>query len=118
MYNEIPARDNFGNLDIVHTLRKNDNTKQNYLVLPRNKVAPLKVVIQTYKTVARYGVKIIYLSAELSSIIRQYITEKKLTTKLFPTNAKGLTKFITTMNNKLGISGGINTVRNMYASTI
>ena len=118
LYSEIPARDNFGNLEIVPTLRQNDNTTDNYIVVPRNKIAPLKVVIQTYKTIARYGKKIIYLSPELSTMIRQYIITNSLTDKLFPKNGKGLTAFITKMNKQVGLSGGINTLRKMYASTV
>lgn len=117
LYSEVPARDNFYDLEIIPSVRKNDKSFQNYLVLPRNKTAPLKVVIQSYKTIARYGVKTITLSPELSMLIRQYIISKNLTTHLFPENKKGLTAYITAMNKRINVVGGINTLRKMYATT-
>ena len=117
LYQEVMGRDNFAGLEIIPSVRKNDNSLQNYLVLPRNKNSPLKVVIQSYKTLARYGVKTITLSPELSTLIRQYITSKNLTTHLFPENSKGLTAYITTMNKRINVVGGINTLRKMYATT-
>ena len=117
LYSEVPARDNFGDLEIVPTLRKNDNSIQNYLILPRSKTAPLKVVIQTYKTIGKYGIQNIKLSPELSTLIREYIITNGLTDKLFPRNSKGLTAFITSMNKKIGVESGINTIRKIFAST-
>lgn len=118
LYGEVVARDNLGDLEIINAMRSKDNTTQNYLILPRSKTAPLKVVIQAYKTVRFYGVKTITLSPELSTLIRQYITKNKLTTKLFPSNQRGLSQFIGKMNRKVGLSGSINTIRQMYATTI
>lgn len=117
MYNEIPARDTFGDLEIIPSVRKNDTTIQNYLVLPRNKNTPSKIIIQSYKTIARYGIKNIQLTTELSSIIRKYILCNSVTTKLFPNNSEGLTQVISKMNNKINVSGGINTIRKIYVPT-
>lgn len=118
LYSEVVARDNFGNIEIINTVREKNTLTQNYMVVPRSKNSPVKVIIQSYKTIRFYGIKTITLSNELSTLIRQYITLNGLTTKLFPTNTKGLSQFIGIMNRKIGVSGSINTLRQMYATTI
>ena len=118
LYSEVVARDNFGNIEIIDSPRQKNKLTDNYIVVPRSKTAPVKVIIQSYKTIRFYGVKTITLSTDLSNLIRQYITKNGLTKKLFPTNTKGLSSFVGTMNRKIGVSGSINTLRQMYATTI
>ena len=84
MYAEVPARDNFYNLEIISSLRKRTTSLTNFVVVPKSVKIPVKIIIQSYKTVNRYGVRTIVLSPELSTLIRNYIKKYDLTELLFP----------------------------------
>ena len=114
IYNEVTARDNFGGLIIVTTLRKNDDTLNNYLVVPRSKNTSCKIVLNSYKTDARYKQMSVVLTKYLSRLIRDYIDKHKLTDELFPNNNnRGLSGYITQMNKSVGLKGSINLIRHM-----
>ena len=118
MYAEVPARDNFYNLEIISSLRKRTTSLTNFVVVPKSVKIPVKIIIQSYKTVNRYGVRTIVLSPELSTLIRNYIKKYDLTELLFPQNTAGLSPYIGTMNRKIGVNGSINKIRQMFATTI
>ena len=113
LYNEMTARDNFSGLIIVTTLRKNDDTLNNYLVVPRSKNTSCKIVLNSYKTDARYKQMSIVLTKYLSKLIRDYIEKHKLTDALFPNSNRGLTGYITQMNKAIGLKGSINLIRHL-----
>ena len=115
LYDQVTCRDNFGNLEIIPSMRTNDNTTQNYLIVPRSKTAKYKIVIQTYKTMRLYGVMTITLTAGLTELIKKYIEKHKLTTHLFHVK-NGLSGFITAMNKKIEVKGSINYIRHSKVS--
>ena len=117
IYQSVPARDNFGSLEILPSMRKNDNSTDNLLIVPRSKNAPLKIVIQQFKTIGKYGVMTFVLPDDLSTLIRKYIIKNSLTTRLFPDNNSGLSGFISKMHKKIDVVGSVNTLRKMSVST-
>ena len=118
LYNEATLRDNFSGLEILPTEHKNDNSITNFIIVPINKDTPCKLIINSYKTQKKYGQMVVELSPYLSSLIRKYIANNYLTTHLFNSNKQGLTSFVSTMNKKIGISGGISMLRQMKISQL
>lgn len=117
MYNEVVARDNFGSLVIIPNLKDVVNKSQNYLIMPSNIELPMKMVLQKYKTVGSKEGMTFTLTQHLSNILRYYILNHKLTDKLFPEIKNGLlSAFITSMNKKIKIDGGINYIRHSKVS--
>lgn len=111
LYNESTLRDNFSGLEILPTQRKNDDSITNFIIVPRSKTQPCKLIINSYKTQKKYGQMVVELSPYLSNLIRKYIANNYLTTQLFNSNKQGLTPFVSTMNKKVGLKGGISTLR-------
>ena len=70
LYNEVTARDNFGELFIANTPQQISPNKK-YLLVPRKGL--LTVILQTYKTSKRYGKVVVPLSNELSLLFRNYL---------------------------------------------
>ena len=118
LYNESTMRDNYSGLQIIPTQRKNDDTITNFVIVPRSKSQPCKLVINSYKTQSKYGTMEVELSSYLSGLIRAYIDKNDLTTHLFNTNKQGLTTFVTNMNKKVGLKGGISLLRHMKVSEL
>lgn len=78
LYEEVNARDDFY-LELVDSIDKTlDNLNQNYLVVPPNVGDRLIVVLNKFKTVGIYHEKRYDLTAELSSEIRDYISDNQL----------------------------------------
>ena len=113
LYFEVPARDNFY-LYIIEREAQSTNMKRNYLVNPHT--GNCVVILNVYKTVNLYETYRRQLSIGLSKMIRGYMVAKKLTydNHLFPGK---LNKFITAMNLKVGVAGGVNLIRYMISST-
>ena len=117
LYNEVIARDNFGSLIIVPNLKSVVNKSQNYLIMPSNMETPMTLVLQKYKTVGTTGGMTFVLSQYLSNLLRYYILNHKLTGRLFPEPNNGLlSSFVSSMNKKIRITGGINYIRHSKVS--
>jgi hypothetical protein len=111
LYSDIPVRDNFGSLRIIDTLDEDDG-KGNFLL--RNCE---HIILNNYKTKNVYD-KIVYdLSAELGSLLTDYIDACEIKDFLFPEhNKKGLSSFVISMNRKIGLKISMNTLRKMKVS--
>ena len=126
MYNEIMARDNYGNLKIlVHDRTddqlKDENSTDNYLVVGRTGTK-VKVILTNYKTQIRYGIIRDSFSAETSTLIRNYMERNGIKSGdyLFG-NGKRLSTFVGTMNRKISIPKGqqaINYIRHSKKTEI
>lgn len=117
MYNEVIARDNFGSLVIIPNLKSAVIKSQNYLIMPSNIESPMRIILQKYKTVGNSGGITFTLTQHLSNLLRYYILNHKLTDKLFPEVKNGLlSAFVSSMNNKIKVEGGINYIRHSKVS--
>ena len=117
LYNEVTARDNFGELFIANTPQQISPNK-NYLLVPRKGL--LTIILQKYKTSKRYGKVVVPLSNELLQLFRNYLGDNVVAgQRVFPEYNNGLTDFIGKMNRKIGIpSGSINYIRQSKISEI
>jgi len=126
LYREITLRDDFI-LKIVastsHTrlvpegrTKNADSIDDNYIVVPKKD--SLTIIINNYKTSDKYGQIKAKLSINLSKLIRNFIKVEKLKYDDYLFGSKNLTQFVTKMNKKIGISGGINNYRKMSVSDL
>lgn len=117
MYNEVIARDNFGSLVIIPNLKSAVIKSQNYIIMPSNIESPMRIILQKYKTVGNSGGITFTLTQHLSNLLRYYILNHKLTDKLFPEVKNGLlSAFVSSMNDKIKVEGGINYIRHSKVS--
>jgi hypothetical protein len=126
MYNEVMARDNYGNLKIlVHDKTEEqlkDEGTDNYLVVGRTGTK-VKVILTDYKTQKRYGIIRDTFSTEVSTMIRKYMEHNGIKSGdyLFTDKSKKLSGFVGAMNRKIGIEKGkqaINYIRHSKKTEI
>jgi hypothetical protein len=110
LYDELTVRDDF-QLKIVSNVNDMTDDKANYLLLPKS--GYLKITTNTYKTETKYGVINHTCSKTLSSQIRHYLTNNKLTIGDYLFGNKKLTQFVSSQNPYIGIKGGVSLFRNM-----
>jgi len=127
LYREITLRDDFI-LKIVSSTKNADSIDDNYIVVPKKD--SLTIIINNYKTSDKYGQIKAKLSINLSKLIRNFIKVRASGTSSGSQNveklkyddylfgSKNLTTFVTKMNKKIGISGGINNYRKMSVSDL
>lgn len=115
LYQQIPARDNFGDLEIVSEAHLDAQSKSNYLIL--KETGRLRVVILDHKTRNLYDGDLgAELSLLLSNIIRNYILKHKLRLHhyLFG-DGKKLSGFVKDTLKEVGYTGlTINSIRGIY----
>ena len=115
LYKEVTLRDNFI-LKIISSSKEATDEKENFIVIPKK--GNLILIINKYKTVEKYGVIKVKLSKELSNLIKNYINREKLVIGDYLFGDKPLTSFVSSMNKKIGVTGGISLYRQMSVSTL
>ena len=83
LYSELPLRDNFGKLHIVHKQSDVDDNGD-YILIPSKGKG--RVFIRHYKTVGKYGPFEEQLSDPLTNLVRSYIKNNRLVEYLFNKN--------------------------------
>ena len=124
LYSEAALRDNFSKLEIFNGTVKDfkaiDDKITNYIIIP--KTGAMSLNMNKYKTVKKYGVLEIKLSAALSSVLRNYIKEHKIKDYLFGNNKTGLSSYISKSLDEANIkrdkNQAINYLRHMKASQL
>jgi len=116
LYNLSGFRDDLI-LQIVANPKQTD-LKNNFIVIPTTKTKNLSIELNVYKTSGKYGQDIIPIPSPLSKIIRKYVDEKDLDYRDYLFGKKGLSSFIKTFNNKLGLKISINNLRQMKVSSV
>ena len=115
LYNELTCRDDYGGL-IIKRISPYDNGVDDFICIDKRKTNCF-IVLNTYKTSNIYGKIVRTFSHELCSLIVNYIERNRLADYLFYEEVEsGLGKFITDMNKKVGVDGGINAIRHMKVS--
>ena len=125
MYNDVMARDNYGNLRILSTNKDDDTLKHdkkdelNYLVVGRGD-SKVKVILTQYKTDKKYGIIRQEFSDKTSALIRAYMARNgiKPNDNLF---GGKLSTFIKAMLRKIGITegrGAVNYIRHSKKTQI
>ena len=112
LYNEVTIRDDFI-LKIVE--KKPKSTDANYLVLTKNNY---KLVINTYKTMKKYGSFEVKLTKSVTKLISDYMKSNNLKVGDYLLGDSKLSTYISTKNKEIGISGGINMYRHMTITSV
>ena len=115
LYFEVTARDDYV-LDIVPAIKDANNSDVNYIVV--TKKGNLTLIINEYKTSAKYGQIKVKLSSALSKMIRNYMESENLTYSDYLFGDKNLSSFVSKNNKKLGINDGTNYYRHMSSTDI
>ena len=115
LYLQIPCRDDLY-LTVVPTLAASKkDTKKNYCIVPRGNGA-CKVILNVYKTSAKYGDLTYDLDMKLSELIREWIAKHEIATGAPLWKDISLSSFVSKMNKKIGIQGSINYLRHLAIS--
>jgi len=76
------------------------------------------LIINQYKTSAKYGQIKVKLSLPLSNLIRKYIEKEGLLNGDYLFGDKNLTSFVSKMNKQIGVKGSISYFRQMSVSDL
>ena len=115
LYNELTCRDDYGDMRILRIIPY-DNGSDNILFIDHRK-EKCHITLNRYKTSNIYGKIIRRLSPELCSLIVSYTDRNLLLGFLFPEEIEtGLGTYITNMNKKIDIDGGVNYIRHSKVS--
>ena len=115
LYYEDGFRDDL-QLKIVRT--EKGEPLGNLLVVPDDETKPLRILLQAYKTSARYGPKKVTLSNGLSKLIKQYIAQNEIPFDSYLFGNKSLSRFVSDMNKQMDLKITINTLRHMGIASI
>ena len=116
LYDQVPVRDNLGNLNIVDNMKDVINMKMNYIVIPRAPT-PSTVVLNVYKIADKYETQKYKLDSKLTNSLRNYISNNAVVDKILFKTARQkttdikLSGFLSNMNKKLEIKGAVNFTR-------
>ena len=120
-YKNAPMRDDFAGLVVIPSIRKNENSNTNYVIVPRQENQKCTLVIQKYKTDKLYGILKFQLDDKTTSLLRNYIKKHKIEYdgKLFPEYSKdSMSSYVSSFMKKCGYTGegGINFLRHAIAT--
>jgi len=107
IYDELTVRDNFI-LKIVKSKAEMSDDKINYLLINKTN---MKIIINSYKTDAKYGTITHSCSKSLYTQLKKYIADNNISDYLF--GEKPLSAYVSTNNLKINVVGGINVYRHM-----
>jgi len=101
LYRETKARDDL----ILKIVRSGDDADgdDNYLIIGKGPQA--NVVIKSYKTIKKYGEFDVKLSNSLTSLIRKYLKDNKISYNDYLFNTKSLSVIVSRMNKAIGVTG-------------
>lgn len=116
LYKEIKARDDL----ILKVVKSKAEVidDDNYLIITEKPNAD--VVINSFKTISKYGEFEVKLSPELTSLIRKYIKNNKIKYNEYLFKTKSLSVTVGRMNKKLGVIGygAVNVFRKMLETDL
>jgi len=113
LYSELTCRDDYGRLIIIDDTKKATGNK-NYIFVGKRDV---KIILNQFKTDKVYKKIQSKLSYELANKIKSYISANgmNINDELFPYD--NMSPIICDINKKIGVEGGINTLRRIAIKT-
>lgn len=118
LYRQFSARDDF-QLVIVSSIEEATDFNTNYFIT-NGKTFPkdhqYTILLRNFKTNNLYKPIEFTINSDLSRVINEYMIAHQLREGNYLFGDKKLTKYISEMNKKIGVIGGINTYRHMAVS--
>ena len=113
LYDEIPCRDDFQNISYKteYNPRMLDTNIQNFMVIPKEANAPVRVVITDFKTKNKYPPINKELPIPLSNEIRTYVKDKNIPLNGPVFGVSPLSAFMSKLNDSVDVKGSINILR-------
>lgn len=113
LYQELTARDDFGQLLVTPTYKRSISTYNYIVVRPHH---PVEVILNQYKTCKKYGEMKVTLTTAISRKIKKYINQNSIQygDYLFPQSR--LSGVVSAILQRCGLTGGISTLRRMIVS--
>ena len=115
LYEVFTCRDDYGGMIIIDNKNQN-NQESNYLLKEKNKYT---IILNSYKTSVDGDPTIFHLKLknnDLKLLIDAWILKNKLKSGNYFIGKSSLSKYISNMNQKIGVKGAINTLRQMRIS--
>jgi hypothetical protein len=91
--------------------------QQNYIIIPSDTRQKVKILLNQYKTVGKYGSEIIEVNKDISKLIRNYITNNNI---IFGDNlfkSISLSNYVRKFNREMDLNYSLNTIRKMVVSS-
>ena len=113
LYQELTARDDFGQLLVTPAYKRSISTYNYIVVRPHH---PVEVILNQYKTCKKYGEMKVTLTTAISRKIKKYINQNNIQygDYLFPQSR--LSGVVSSILQRCGLQGGISTLRRMIVS--
>lgn len=99
LYSECTCKDDYGDIELIRDLDDNDN-KRNFIYIHRGKAT---IFLNTSQFLMK-------LSKEVGTVVNKYVKKMKITKRFF-NHKNGLQNVVINMNKRLGLSGGIDSLR-------
>jgi len=115
LFAELKCRDDLSELHIVKTKAQARNKSINYIIVLKKEIT---IMINDFKTSGHHEPIVKKLSPELTSKIKNYMDRKKVTYGDILFHQKRLSPVISEINKKIGLSGGISTIRRIIVSDV
>ena len=113
IYSEITARDDFSHLHIVASKKGTKDIKQNYIIVNKTTAT---IIINEHKTASTSGALEQKLTSSLAKRIRAYMVKNNVQAGEELFKQERLSPVISLINQSLGLSGGISTIRRIVVS--
>ena len=113
IYSEITARDDFSHLHIVASKKDTKDKTKNYIIVNKTTAT---IIINEHKTASTSGALEQKLTASLAKRIRAYIVKNNIQVGEELFKQERLSPIISLINQSLGLTGGISTIRRIVVS--
>lgn len=115
IYSEITARDDFSHLHIVASKKETKDKTKNYIIVNKTTAT---IIINEHKTATTTGALEQKLTSSLAKRIRAYMVKNNIQAGEELFKQERLSPVISLINQSLGLSGGISTIRRIVVSDV
>ena len=117
LYSQFTVRDNYSAMKIIAS-RSDDNEKDNFLLIEPNGL--MQFIINKFKTKKRYNTLEFTVTGKLKTLLNNWIENNKLSYGSYLFGKSPLSKFVSTLNLKLGYEdlAGVGVYRHMRVSEL
>jgi hypothetical protein len=117
IYSEFTCRDNLHLLIVSSKNKTKTLGMKNFLIVPTSKNDMCRIILNDYKTQAKYGENDYVCSAELSDLLRKYIKNNNLVYDNYLFKEDKLSLIVNKMLSTIGIKGSISYLRRVRVTS-